>query len=174
MKMNYMIVYQSVTGNTALLAEEIRNKLEKETCCYYGQLDEVTEEKLSEVDFIFVGFWTDKGTCNEEMENFLKKLKNKKIALFGTAGFGKSEQYFEQILERVEENIDSSNQVVNRFMCQGKMPLSVKEKYEMRLKENPEDTKSEMFLVNFEVAMPHPDKNDLENLKDWVDSISNS
>ena len=35
--MRYAIVYSSVTGNTALLAQAIRETLPWETCCYFGR-----------------------------------------------------------------------------------------------------------------------------------------
>ena len=37
--MSYAIVYSSVTGNTALLAQAIRETLPWETCCYFGAPD---------------------------------------------------------------------------------------------------------------------------------------
>lgn len=41
-----------------------------------------------DAECIFVGFWTDKGTCDDNITAFLNKLENKKVFLFGTAGFG--------------------------------------------------------------------------------------
>lgn len=74
--MKYSIIYSSNTGNTALLAEQIRKKFGEEECeCYLetcvllGQNE--NEDKISDSDIVFVGFWTDKGTCDEKTKLFL-------------------------------------------------------------------------------------------------------
>ena len=56
--MSFAIVYQSATGNTALLAENIRGALPKEECLFSGS--QLPKEKAG---LLFVGFWTDKGDC---------------------------------------------------------------------------------------------------------------
>ena len=59
--MKYAIVYSSRTGNTELLAQRLRDSLPKEDCLYVGppNKEALAAEKL------YVGFWTDKGTCDE-------------------------------------------------------------------------------------------------------------
>lgn len=101
-----MIHYFSQTGNTKLLGDFLK--------------DNINDSKT-----IYVGFWTDKGNANQEALDYLKTLHHQKIFLFGTAGFGKSEEYFKRIINKVKESIDSTNEVVGSFMCQGKMPDSV-------------------------------------------------
>lgn len=82
--MSYAIVYSSVTGNTALLAQAIRETLPWETCCYFGAPD---PQALS-AERIYVGFWTDRGTCDAAAAQFLRQLTRQEVFLFGTAGFG--------------------------------------------------------------------------------------
>ena len=95
----------------------------------------------------------------------MAKLKNKKIFLFGTAGFGGSDAYFEKILGQVKQSIDASNTVIGEYMCQGKMPQSVRERY-MKMKENPEHPANlDLLIQNFDRALSHPDSEDLERLK---------
>ena len=117
----YSIIYSSKTGNTKKLAEAIYNALPQNKCDYYGTVDKI-DDVLSNV--IYIGFWTEKGNADHLTIDFLNKLKNKKIFLFGTAGYGESEKYFEGIINNVKKNIDSSNTIIGTFMCQGKMPLS--------------------------------------------------
>lgn len=154
----YSIVYSSKTGNTKLLAEEIKNMQIKDMECIYCG---APEKKAIEADIIFCGFWTDKGRCDDEIAKFLQQCEKKEVFLFGTAGFGGEEVYFNQILDRVKSYIKPSNQVIGTFMCQGKMPESVKARYEQMLLANPEDEKSKMLLDNYEKALSHPDKDDL-------------
>ena len=81
--MSYAIVFSSRTGNTALLAQSIRDTLPGD-CLYFGTPD----PKALEAETVYVGFWTDKGSCDESIAQFLKTLTNQKVFLFGTAGFG--------------------------------------------------------------------------------------
>ena len=102
---------------------------------------------------------------------FLKKLKNKKIFLFGTAGYGGSEDYFRNIINNVKKNIDSSNTLIGTFMCQGKMPLAVKERYENMAKQNNSSVDIDKLIRNFEEALSHPDITDLERLKATLENL---
>lgn len=156
--MKYSIVFSSHTGNTRLLAETLKSILPESDCVTYGEPDETSLNG----EFIFIGFWTDKGMCDEAMAEFLKKLHNKKVFIFGTAGFGGSDAYFTQILTRVESLIDTSNELVGHYMCQGKMPQSVRERYVAMLDQNPE--KFQSLINNFDQSITHPDTNDLDML----------
>ena len=57
--------------------------------------------KQRDAEMIYVGFWTDKGTADQACLELLGRLRNKKIFLFGTAGFGGSEAYYQNILANV-------------------------------------------------------------------------
>ena len=64
-----------------------------------------------------------------------------------------------------EQSIDSSNAVIGEYMCQGKMPQSVRKRY-VKMKENPEHPANlDMLIANFDCALSHPDMDDLEKLK---------
>lgn len=160
--MKYAIVCSSKTGNTASLAESIKSVLPGQDLIYCGEPD----KKAYEADFIFAGFWTDKGTCDSLSEEFLKGLKNRNVFLFGTAGFGGSKEYFGQILKRVSENLSSDNVLKGAFMCQGKMPQTVRSRYEKLAETDP--AKGKMLIENFDKALSHPDGADFENLKKAV------
>ncbi|OUQ29712.1 flavodoxin family protein BilS [Massilimicrobiota sp. An134] len=160
--MQYAIIFSSPTGNTQMLAETIKNHIKGE-CCYYGKAD------LAPLmaDYIFVGFWTDKGTCDESIQDYLKQLHHQKIFLFGTAGFGGSQEYFDGILKRVQTNIADDNQIVGQFMCQGKMPMSVRQRYEQMAQKQPE--KFIPMIENFDQALSHPS---LEDLQSFIQQLS--
>ena len=100
--MSYAIVFSSKTGNTKLLADTLHACLPQENCCYFGTPDPAAME----ADALYVGFWTDKGNADESTLDFLKQLHGKRIFLFGTAGFGGSEEYFNKILKKVECSLD--------------------------------------------------------------------
>ena len=84
--MKVAIIYSSITGNTKLLAETIKSEIKEEI----------------DADIYFIGSWTNKGDASNDIINFLKKLKNKKIAYFGTAGYGGSTTYYDTLFSRVK------------------------------------------------------------------------
>ena len=102
---NYSIIFSSMTGNTRKLADKIHEILPKESCDYFGTAD----AQGIKSELLYIGFWTDKGNADSDTLDFLSKLNNKKIFLFGTAGFGGSDAYFQKILGNVKSAIDSSN-----------------------------------------------------------------
>ncbi len=160
-KENFSIIFSSLTGNTKKLADTIHEMLPHDKCDYFGEND----SRVPQSDLLYIGFWTDKGNADHKTLELLAKLKNKKIFLFGTAGFGGSDVYFKKILEQVRQSIDSSNVIIGEYMCQGKMPLSVRERY-IKMKESPEHPANlDMLIKNFDCALSHPDREDLERLK---------
>ena len=123
---------------------------------------------LMEADTLYVGFWTDKGKADESSSDFLKQLRGKQVFLFGTAGFGGSEEYFNKILKAVQKDLHSSNTVIGSFMCQGKMPMSVRQRYENMKKQPLHLPNLDAMIENFDKAVSHPDADDLERLKQAV------
>ena len=163
--MNYAVVYASVTGNTKMLAEEVRRVNGGEECVYFG----TAGADVPEAGLIFAGFWTDKGTCEEAMAEFLKGRQNAKVLLFGTAGFGQSQEYFDRILSNVKSHLNESNTVEGAWMCQGKMPESVRKRYEAMGEQDPE--RAEQLIANFDQALGHPDEKDLEEFRRFIEKI---
>ena len=154
--MKYAIVYSSRTGNTELLAQRLRDNLPKEDCLYMGPPN---EEALA-AEKLYVGFWTDKGTCDESIAAFLRSITHQQVFLFGTAGFGGAPAYFEKILTAVKENLSETATVTGSYMCQGKMPVSVRKRYESM----EESAGRQAMLDNFDRALSHPDEQDLSAL----------
>lgn len=155
--MSYAIVYSSRTSNTAMLAQAVREALPQEDCRYFG----APAPQALAADTVYVGFWTDKGTCDEPTARFLQSLTDQKVFLFGTAGFGGAPAYFQQILDRVKANLAPGVQVTGTYMCQGKMPQAVRDRY-AAMEESPRRT---AMLENFDQALSHPDQEDLARLQ---------
>ena len=164
--MRYSIVYSSTTGNTRQLAEEIEKQLPAGELVYCGAPD--TAALQAEV--LFVGFWTDKGSCDEKVAELLKQADGKTVYLFGTAGFGQSQQYFDQILARVRENLPAGAVYGGGFMCQGRMPQAVRSRYEAMQAKEPENARYKMLIENFDAALAHPNADDLEAAAAWAKS----
>ena len=157
--MNCSVVYVSKTGNTEKIAQAVRDELGA-ACRYFGE----PSEEAAKADLIFAGFWTDKGSCGPQLESFLKSLAGKTIAPFGTAGFGGSSEYFTRILTGVAGKIPVGNRIEPGFMCQGKMPLSVRDRYEKM--------GNAQAIKNFDEALSHPDETDLLCAKKWARGVA--
>ena len=78
----YSIIFSSVTGNTKLLADALRETLPKDACDYFG----TSENAPTDSQLLYVGFWTDKGNADSATLALLQKLRNKKLFLFGKIG----------------------------------------------------------------------------------------
>ena len=168
--MKYAVVYSTRTGNTEKLADAVKKTLGNREVVYFG----LPDDRAFESDVIFVGFWTDRGKPNGEIEAVLKTLKDKKVFLFGSAGFGGEEKYFEKILKKAERLLSSDNQVIGAFMCQGKMPMSVKERYQKMANGVIKVPHLDQLIDNFDKALSHPDERDLAALSEKVQDALNS
>lgn len=158
--MKKSIVYSSGTGNTEKLAEAIKAKVGDVAYC--GKLD----DSALESDVIFVGFWTAKFTCTDDVKTFLEKVKNKKIFLFGTAGYDDTSEYFEKILTAVKENVDSSNTIVGEFMSMGKVSAG-KQKAIAEM----DQAKFDSMKAKLDQAESHPNQADLDKLAALVSAV---
>ena len=165
--MKYSIIYSSKTGNTKLLAEAIKEELGDESCLYFGEPD----EKALDADIIYAGYWTDKGCCDEVTKAFISNIENKKLFLFGTAGFGSDSTYFDKVINNTKSNISSTVEVIGTYMCQGKMPMSVRVRYE-KMRNNPNIPMDvDKLIANFDMALSHPDEKDLYLLKEAIKQL---
>ena len=164
--MKIAVVYKSLTGNTKLVAEAIADalKLEHDICV-------CEPAEAIEADMYFVGTWIDKGSCTKEIAEFLTKLDGCKIALFATAGFGGSQEYYDALAGRIKAQVPESNKIVGVYFCQGKMPMSVRDRYVAMLQANPEDKNMEVNVKNFDEALSHPNEADLSNAAAWARSV---
>lgn len=120
--------------------------------------------QASAVDVMFVGFWCDKGSCSPAVQHFLQGLAGKRVFLFGTCGFGESDEYFAQILDRVRTYLSADAQYIGGAMCQGKMGMGVKRRYEGMLEKDPENAQARMLIDNWNKAQSHPNEDDFSRI----------
>lgn len=160
--MKIAIVYASETGNTAQIAQAIREGCQGHEIVAFGPLS----RDVGEAELIFVGSWTDKGTCAPVVKEFLQRLHGKRVALFGTAGFGLSEMYFASLSDRFRAEVPEENQVLGYLvLSRGRMPPAVRARYETQLKEKPGDARLENMLRAYDQALSHPDGTDLADAR---------
>ena len=147
--MSYAIICSSKTGNTEKLAQRAREVL-----------GEKNERPVAEADLVLVGSWTDKGGMDSALADTLPQLAGKRVFLFGTCGFGGSQAYFDRVLDRFAAALPEGANVVGRFMCQGQMPPTVRERYVKMSNQDP--ARFEPMIENFDRALGHPDAADLD------------
>ena len=148
--MTYALVSSSKTGNPRLLAETLLDTLPAGDCLYFG----TPSDEALHAERIYVGFWTDKGTCDADTAAFLSRVTTQQIFLFGTAGFGGAPAYFDKILSAARPNLPASVTVCGSSMCQGKLPAAVRARHEP-MEDRP---RPPMMLDNFDAAFFHPDE----------------
>ena len=139
------------------------------------QKDDMAEilEKMVKADVLVLAtpvyFYSMDGQLKTLIDRTLPRyteIRDKEVYLFGTAGFGGDAAYFDQVLGRVEQNLNNSNRLVGTYMCQGKMPPAVRARYEAM----PESPRRTAMLENFDRALAHPDEQDLAKLRAAVEA----
>ena len=107
-----------------------------------------------QADRVYAGFWTNRGDCTDEMGELL------------AGGFGADETYFAGVAARAATHLPESAQIVGTFMCQGRMPSSVRRRYEHTAAQNPaQAARMAQLIANFDEAAAHPNDDDLVRLR---------
>jgi len=164
----YKIVFTSKTGNTEKIAKAIYEILPDRS----KDIERLTEDtKTNDADMYLIGFWVDRGSCSIDIMDFLDELDGKKVFLFGTCGMKPDREYYKRIENNVKAFIPDGNDYLGLYLCQGKMPMSIRSRYE-DMKEKPEyQDEAERMLRNFDDGLLHPDAKDLEEAKRSVKII---
>lgn len=172
--MTCSMVVNSKSGNTRMVSGAIKRALTAAGAEFVHAAavsDSMAPEKLDaeaaeacRADTVLVGFWCDKGTCSEAVAGLLARLHGKRVFIFGTCGFGASEEYYKQIVDRVSSNLPMDAELCGWAMCQGKMGPAVKKRYEAMLADDPENERVKMLIANFDIAKSHPTKEDMDRM----------
>lgn len=162
--LEYAVLYQSETGNTRQVAAEIFEVIPSD-CKDLINLYECRQ--IPEAEVYFVGFGVHKGTCGRKVIDCLSQLSNKKIVLFATCGAKPLEEYRKTVENNVTVWIEDDNEYLGMFMCQGKMLMEVRKKYEEN--QTPDNTAHiKRMMENFDEAMLHPNMEDLQNVRNFT------
>ena len=152
--MTCSLVVNSKSGNTRMVSGAIKRTLQAAGVEFVhaaalsddADADQVALEAQGAcaADTVLVGFWCDKGACTPSVATLLSALHGKRVFLFGTCGFGASEEYFRQIIDRVTSNLANDAELAGWAMCQGKMGPAVKQRYEAQ---NTSSTRTTFFVT---------------------------
>ena len=159
--LDYVVLYKSQTGNTKKIAT-----------CIFSSLPGISKDLLNidnctvipEAATYFIGFCVHHGTCGLEISDILGDLSNKNIALFATCALANCPAYYQKIEKSALIWLENDNHYLGSFFCQGKMPLKIRQKFEIMLSSmNCNETKLKKQLQNFDEAMIHPGQTDFDN-----------
>lgn len=154
--MKHMIVYSSKTGNTRMVAKAIHGVFPQSTEIYSVE-DAPDPEPY---DFIALGFWVDKGTADTKARAYFKRVKGKKIGLFGTLGAYPDSDHAKECLKRIRQ-LNQENNILGDFLCQGKVDPNLIRMMETKMKDDPHHSMTPERKKRLAEAEKHPDEADL-------------
>ena len=113
--MSYAIVFSSRTGNHAPAGRSCPRRAACGECLYFGP----PSAAALAAGRLYIGFWTDKGSCDEALAAFLPQLAGHEVFLFGTAASGRTRLTLTRSLAGWGRCCRLPPAFLGRFMCQG-------------------------------------------------------
>lgn len=154
--MKSLIVYSSRTGNTRKIAEAIAAVLPG--CAVHPVESAPAPEGY---DLIAVGYWVDKGMPDAQAKDYLERVHDGNVALFGTLGAWPDSDHAKDCIRQGEALVNAperGNKVLGTYLCQGKVdPKIVAMMQKMASDVHPMTPERKARL---EEAVRHPDEAD--------------
>lgn len=155
--MKIIVIYSSETGNTKSVAQAIYEEFKPDAIII--PMCDAKNYNLNEFDYVFIGFWVDKGYPSEEACVLLKNITNCRIALFATLGAYPYSMQTSRVFYRAGEMIDESNRVLGSFMCQGRIPKEKLDEINSRPPDHPRYPTPIQTLAR-NIGQLHPNEED--------------
>ena len=163
--MRYAVIYQSKSGNTKQVANEI-----------YASIDSVEKEivdidrmgSFPKADVYFVGFGIHDSNCGMDIIDIFERISNAKCAVFVTCGYVPTDGYKEKLKKNIEVWIPDGTEYLGMFVCQGKVK---EDRQNIMISKMPgaEEKLKQMFTM----GSCHPDAEDLQNASNFAIKIQN-
>lgn len=166
--MKSLIIYSSLTGNTKKIAEAIAKEVEDAELL---RVQDVEPSMLAHFDVIYIGYWVDKGDCDQASLKVMSHITNQRIVLFGTTGASSSSTaYYEMIKHKVETHIPQVH-LLGHLLLQGSVSDKLIDRYRAQAKEHPEDEHLMQQIAAYEKGQSHPDEADIKEAIAFAHSI---
>jgi len=162
--MRRLVIYSSETGNTEKLANAIGESL---TTNFDIAHINIAPEPHN-YDVLFIGYRINKGSIDEELQEYLNQVKGKKIFIFGTMGASPNSPYGGIIKKNIQKIFEQNNTVIGHFLCQGQISNEIMDKWFNLLEKTPDDLHALKQLENYKGALNHPDENDMLELRNLL------
>lgn len=166
--MSYSVIYSTHTDNVIKLASQIELSLGKDGLLFDGRVESAPDFAKKDADVVFVGFWTTKNSADPKTSELLASLKGKKVALFGTCGFGSDEAHFTVVKNNVLKLVDPSCTVVGFFICNGRIGYEFVAKAKEANGDPKVDYHFPSYLKFYKEDEGHPNSEDLAKVASWA------
>lgn len=166
--MKTLIVYSSLTGNTKKVAEAIASILPS---CDIFPVQEAPSSTEG-YGLVAVGYWVDKGMPDSRTMDWLKCVRNSRIAFFGTLGAYPDSDHARECMAKGELLVSSpekGNTIFGSWLCQGRIDPKVIEAM-AKMAGNIHPMTPER-LARIKEASHHPDEKDLLNAQNFIRSV---
>ncbi len=163
--MKTLICYSSKTGNIAKIAQAIHAAIP------HADLHSVDENPdPNKYELIFIGFWVDKGTADDEAKKYMQRLNKQAVALFATLGVYPDSQHASDSLENAAQLMPSCN-IVARFISQGTIDPKLTQSMSTLPADHPHAPDAVARIKRWEDAKDHPDGTDCANAAQWATNL---
>ncbi|MEA2012827.1 MAG: flavodoxin family protein [Verrucomicrobiota bacterium] len=160
------VIYSSKTGNTKKVAEAIL-----EGCNEKFKIYSVNDDlDLADFEFIFMGYWVDKGTADKKALEFMQDICHKKVAIFATLGAYPNSDHAKKSLEAGAKCLGEGCSVIDNFICQGAIDPKLME-WMNKLPEDHPHAPDEERIKRWKDASTRPDKNDLNKATEFAKNV---
>lgn len=161
--MEYAVIYQSKSGNTRMIAEEIYDALETENKILID-LDKTAQ--VPEADVYFVGFGIHNGFCSMEVLDCFEEIPGGSFAIFATCGYLPTDQYKFNLVKYLDAWFPEDSEYLGMYLCQGNVET---ERRAIMLGQMPD--KERELKGMFEIGSSHPNQEDLESAADFARNV---
>lgn len=164
--MNSLVVFSSKTGNTKTVAKAIFEALPDPKNIF--KVEE--NPSIEPYDLIVLGYWVDKGTADTKARRFFEKIKDKKIAIFGTLGAYPDSEHADNCRANVRELL-KENTILGDFICQGKVDPKLIEMMATMMKDDPHHSMTPERQARLKEAEKHPNEQDFNEAKIFIEQM---
>lgn len=165
--MSYSVIYSTHTDNAVKLASAIVGALGSDGLVYDGRLIGAPDF-AKEADVVFVGFWTTANSCDKGVQALLSGLKGKKIAIFGSCGFGSDQAHFDTVKANVLKFVDPSDTVVGFYLVNGRIGQDFVAKALASNGKEGEDFHYPKYREFYKADIGHPTVDELKACGEWA------
>ena len=168
--MSYSVIYSTHTDNAVKLASRIVTALGSEELVYDGKVAGVPDFAL-DADIVFVGFWTTANSCDKLVQGLLAKLAGKRIAIFGTCGFGSDQEHFDTVKKNVLSFVDPTTKVEGFYLVNGRIGQDFVNKAIVSDGAEGEDFHYPNYRKFYKEDIGHPTEEELIACGEWAKNI---
>lgn len=160
--MFYQIAYLNTYGNASVLADGIQNILND------AEFVDLSNQEITEdADVYLLVFEITRNSIPLPIMDALENLEEKTILCCVTSGMARFESK-EGIEHSLLPFLPDECDYRGMFFCPGQIPVSVIEKAEKVLRQDPENRQAKMMIEAFRSSAGHPDIEDMRELRRFI------